>query len=78
MRCVGYLQVVALENNMATPQAFVTPCGVLNTGMSLIVMLYVLLGSLGYNYCRAECKDSISLNLPTGTSVSIRYYFLPT
>lgn len=63
------MQVIALENNMATPRAFVRPCGVLNSGMTLIVLLYVAVGALGYAYCGAACRDSITLDLPTGPSV---------
>ncbi|CAB3258819.1 unnamed protein product [Arctia plantaginis] len=58
--------VIALENNMKTPKAFGKPCGVLNTGMTIIVLLYVTIGALGYVYCVSECSDSITLDLPRG------------
>lgn len=51
---------------MKTPKAFGKPCGVLNTGMSIIVLLYVTVGALGYVYCVSECSDSITLDLPHG------------
>ncbi|KAL4704575.1 hypothetical protein ACJJTC_017830 [Scirpophaga incertulas] len=58
--------VIALENNMKTPKAFGEPCGVLNVGMSIIVLLYVALGALGYVFCASRCSDSITLDLPQG------------
>lgn len=63
------MQVVALENNMRTPKAFGSPCGVLNMGMSIIVLLYVAVGALGYVYCVNDCSDSITLDLPQGPLV---------
>ncbi|XP_028156952.1 proton-coupled amino acid transporter-like protein CG1139 [Ostrinia furnacalis] len=62
--------VIALENNMKTPKAFGEPCGVLNVGMSIIVLLYVAIGALGYVYCVADCSDSITLDLPPGPLAS--------
>ncbi|XP_046977465.1 proton-coupled amino acid transporter-like protein CG1139 [Vanessa cardui] len=56
--------VIALENNMKTPKAFGKPCGVLNVGMTIIVLLYVAVGALGYVYCVSDCRDSITLDLP--------------
>ncbi|KPI91888.1 Proton-coupled amino acid transporter 4 [Papilio xuthus] len=58
--------VIALENNMKTPKAFGRPCGVLNTGMTFIVLLYVAVGALGYVFCVSNCSDSITLDLPKG------------
>ncbi|XP_014369798.1 proton-coupled amino acid transporter-like protein CG1139 [Papilio machaon] len=58
--------VIALENNMKTPKAFGRPCGVLNTGMTFIVLLYVAVGALGYVFCVSDCSDSITLDLPKG------------
>ncbi|KAJ8737442.1 hypothetical protein PYW08_000037 [Mythimna loreyi] len=58
--------VIALENNMATPKAFVAPFGVLNGGMTIIVLLYVAVGALGYVFCVSECRDSVTLDLPKG------------
>lgn len=68
--------VIALENNMKTPKAFGTPCGVLNSGMVIIVLLYVAVGALGYNYCVSNCSDSVTLDLPPGalaTSVIVMF-----
>ncbi|XP_030035360.1 proton-coupled amino acid transporter-like protein CG1139 isoform X1 [Manduca sexta] len=58
--------VIALENNMKTPKSFGSACGVLNGGMSIIVLLYVVVGALGYVYCVSECSDSVTLDLPPG------------
>lgn len=51
---------------MKTPKSFGTPFGVLNVGMTFIVLLYVLVGGLGYAYCSSDCQDSITLDLPKG------------
>ncbi|KAJ0183598.1 hypothetical protein K1T71_000021 [Dendrolimus kikuchii] len=67
---------IALENNMKTPKAFGKPCGVLNVGMTIIVLLYVAVGALGYTYCVNNCSDSITLDLPHGplaTSVIVMF-----
>ncbi|XP_030035363.1 proton-coupled amino acid transporter-like protein CG1139 isoform X2 [Manduca sexta] len=68
--------VIALENNMKTPKSFGSACGVLNGGMSIIVLLYVVVGALGYVYCVSECSDSVTLDLPPGplaTSVIVMF-----
>lgn len=49
---------------MKTPKAFGKPLGVLNVGMTIIVLLYVGVGALGYVYCVSDCRDSITLDLP--------------
>ncbi|CAH0716707.1 unnamed protein product, partial [Brenthis ino] len=56
--------VIALENNMKTPKSFGKPCGVLNIGMTIIVLLYVAVGALGYVFCVSDCSDSVTLDLP--------------
>ncbi|KAJ2954569.1 hypothetical protein O0L34_g2858 [Tuta absoluta] len=55
--------VIALENNMKTPKDFGKPLGVLNIGMTFIVLLYVAIGVIGYNFCRSKCEDSITLDI---------------
>ncbi|XP_023937504.2 proton-coupled amino acid transporter-like protein CG1139 [Bicyclus anynana] len=69
--------VIALENNMKTPKAFGSPCGVLNSGMTIIVVLYVTVGAIGYVFCVSKCSDSITLDLPKddplATSVIIMF-----
>ncbi|XP_045783865.1 proton-coupled amino acid transporter-like protein CG1139 [Maniola jurtina] len=69
--------VIALENNMKTPKAFGAPCGVLNSGMAIIVLLYVTVGAIGYVFCVSQCSDSITLDLPKddplATSVIIMF-----
>ncbi|XP_045510006.1 proton-coupled amino acid transporter-like protein CG1139 [Colias croceus] len=62
--------VIAVENNMKTPKAFGRPCGVLNLGMVIIVVLYVTVGAIGYVYCVSDCSDSITLDLPKGPLAS--------
>ncbi|XP_073974096.1 proton-coupled amino acid transporter-like protein acs isoform X2 [Rhodnius prolixus] len=56
--------IIALENNMLTPRSFGGYCGVLNKGMTVIVILYVFVGFFGYIRYGPDCLGSITLNLP--------------
>ncbi|XP_015588620.1 proton-coupled amino acid transporter-like protein CG1139 [Cephus cinctus] len=58
--------IIALENNMKTPQNFGGYCGVLNIGMFVIVALYILVGFFGYVKYGDGSLGSITLNLPAG------------
>ncbi|XP_011505457.1 PREDICTED: proton-coupled amino acid transporter 1-like [Ceratosolen solmsi marchali] len=57
--------IIALENNMKTPQNFGGTCGVLNVGMIVIVTMYIIVGFFGYIKYGADAAGSITLNLPT-------------
>lgn len=59
-----------LENNMKTPEHFLGCPGVLNIGMSVVVVLYTVVGFLGYLKYGADTKGSITLNLPNELWVS--------
>ncbi|CAB3258822.1 unnamed protein product [Arctia plantaginis] len=68
--------VVSAEGNMKTPKAFGQPFGVLNIAMGFVVLLYMLVGAIGYAYCSTECSDIITLDLPSGalgTTVMVLY-----
>uniref|UniRef100_A0A336LI99 CSON003694 protein n=1 Tax=Culicoides sonorensis TaxID=179676 RepID=A0A336LI99_CULSO len=56
--------ILPLENEMKTPKSFVTKCGVLNTAMIFIVILYVGMGLFGYIAFGVDVQGSITLNLP--------------
>lgn len=56
--------VIALENNMKTPASFGGYYGVLNQGMFVIVIMYVIMGFLGYVKYGADALGSVTLNLP--------------
>ncbi|XP_030570511.1 proton-coupled amino acid transporter-like protein CG1139 [Drosophila novamexicana] len=56
--------ILAIEENMATPRAYVQPCGIMNWGMSIVLSLYVFLGFFGYWKYGAEAKGSVTLNIP--------------
>lgn len=58
------VQIIALENNMATPKSFGGSFGVLNVGMIIIVALYAGMGFLGYLKYGGEALGSVTLNLP--------------
>lgn len=57
-------QVLTLEKNMETPASFRGTTGVLNTGMSIILSMYVTIGFFGYVKYGEQAKGSITLNLP--------------
>ncbi|XP_053600552.1 proton-coupled amino acid transporter-like protein CG1139 [Plodia interpunctella] len=56
--------VMPVENEMAHPQKFLGCPGVLNTSMTIVVLLYGLVGFFGYLQFGDEVKGSITLNLP--------------
>ncbi|RZF40862.1 hypothetical protein LSTR_LSTR003372 [Laodelphax striatellus] len=56
--------ILALENNMKTPKSFGGYTGVLNQGMVVIVILYVLVGFFGYVKYGSDALGSVTLNLP--------------
>lgn len=56
--------VISLENQMKTPQSFVSPFGVLNCSMAFTTVVYSLFSFFGYLKYGNETKDSITLNLP--------------
>lgn len=56
--------VIAVESNMKTPKAYGGYFGVLNQSMIVIVIMYVVFGLCGYLWCGADCKGSVTLNLP--------------
>ncbi|KAG6450761.1 hypothetical protein O3G_MSEX006741 [Manduca sexta] len=58
--------VLPVENTMAKPQHFLGCPGVLNITMTVVVLLYMVMGFLGYVRYGDEAKGSITLNLDTG------------
>ncbi|CAK1578543.1 unnamed protein product [Parnassius mnemosyne] len=57
--------VLPVENSMAKPQHFLGCPGVLNITMSIVILLYMIMGFLGYIRYGDEAAGSITLNLPT-------------
>lgn len=56
--------IMPLENEMKTPKAFGGVTGVLNSAISIIVVLYIAMGLFGYLRFGDGVKDSITLSLP--------------
>ncbi|XP_047545681.1 proton-coupled amino acid transporter-like protein CG1139 isoform X1 [Vanessa atalanta] len=57
--------VLPVENTMAKPQHFLGCPGVLNITMTIVVLLYMVMGILGYLKYGDIAEGSITLNLPT-------------
>ncbi|XP_059949667.1 proton-coupled amino acid transporter 3 isoform X3 [Mesoplodon densirostris] len=69
----GVGMVLSLKNQMKHPQQF---SFVLYLGMSLVIVLYICLGTLGYMKFGSNTQASITLNLPNCwlyQSVKLRY-----
>lgn len=49
---------------MKTPESFLGTTGVLNVGMSIVVILYTIFGFFGYLKFGDAIEASITLNLP--------------
>lgn len=55
--------IMPLENNMENPRHFAKPAGVLNTGMTAVTVIYLIVGVLGYVAYGDNVQGSISSNL---------------
>ena len=53
-----------LENSMTHPDHFISKLGILNIAMAIVVVLYALIGFLGYVRFGGEVEGSVTLNLP--------------
>lgn len=49
---------------MKKPEQFQKPLGVLNVGMGVVMILYLLVGTLGYLKYGDNVMGSVTLNLP--------------
>jgi len=85
--------VMPLENSMTHPDHFINKLGILNIAMGIVVVLYAVIGFLGYVRFGGEVKGSVTLNLPDdeipaqvvkilyAVAISFSYglqYFVPT
>uniref|UniRef100_A0A1A9W7L0 Amino acid transporter transmembrane domain-containing protein n=1 Tax=Glossina brevipalpis TaxID=37001 RepID=A0A1A9W7L0_9MUSC len=55
--------ILAIEENMETPKAFVRRCGTLNLGMLIVLGLYMIMGFFGYWKYGDTALGSVTLNL---------------
>ena len=53
--------VLPLENQMREPEYFPN---VVKCGMTIVMVIYICMGTLGYLTCMESCEGSITLNLP--------------
>lgn len=58
-----FLQVLPLQREMKDPQHFAKPLGVLNVGMTFVVILFTTVGFLAYLQFGDEIQGSVTLNL---------------
>ncbi|XP_066256484.1 proton-coupled amino acid transporter 1-like [Euwallacea similis] len=56
--------VLPLQNEMRSPRKFTKPAGVLNLGMVLVTIMYLVVGCLSYLKYGDDIKGSVTLNLP--------------
>ncbi|XP_014680517.1 PREDICTED: proton-coupled amino acid transporter 2-like [Priapulus caudatus] len=56
--------VLPLENKMKSPEDFAGLTGVLNTSMTLVAAMYIMVGFYGYLKYGDDVLGSITLNLP--------------
>ena len=52
-----------LENSMENPQHFISGIGILNIAMVIVVLLYAVIGFLGYIKFGDDVAGSVTLNL---------------
>ncbi|XP_037938074.1 proton-coupled amino acid transporter-like protein pathetic isoform X3 [Teleopsis dalmanni] len=60
----GIAVIMSLENEMKQPKHFIGCPSVLNIGMGLVIVLYIVLGFFGYLKYGSNTEGSITLNLP--------------
>jgi solute carrier family 36 (proton-coupled amino acid transporter) len=60
----GIALILPLQNAMKKPQSFTKIFGVLNVGMVLVTIIYLLLGTIGYWRYGENSAASLTLNLP--------------
>jgi proton-coupled amino acid transporter len=53
-----------LENSMKQPDHFINKLGILNIAMAIVILLYGVIGFLGYVRFGDEVLGSVTLNLP--------------
>jgi len=56
--------IIALEHNMENPQRFLGKCGIFPWSLGVVVMLYMMVGLLGYLKYGPDVKDTIIASLP--------------
>uniref|UniRef100_T1PB60 Transmembrane amino acid transporter protein n=1 Tax=Musca domestica TaxID=7370 RepID=T1PB60_MUSDO len=56
--------ILAIEENMAQPKAYLKPFGIMNMGMLIVLTLYITLGFFGYWRYGDDALGSVTLNIP--------------
>lgn len=58
------LQILAIEENMKCPKAYLKPFGIMNMGMLIVLSLYAIIGFFGYWKYGENAEGSVTLNIP--------------
>jgi proton-coupled amino acid transporter len=56
--------VLPIESKMKTPENFLPPAGVLNTGMVIVFSIYTSIGFFGFLRFGLDTKETITINIP--------------
>lgn len=56
--------MMPLENNMKNPTHFIGVCGVLNKGMTVVGIIYIVIGVMGYLKYGDTVHPNITFDLP--------------
>lgn len=67
--------VMPLENQMKTPQNYVGVFGVLSQGMTMVTIVYILVGFFGYWCYGKDTTENITVNLPVEEMFVILFCF---
>lgn len=65
--------IMPLENQMKTPKHFIGFFGVLSQGMTIVTILYIIFGILGYWCYGMDTDENITLNLPVDNRYNLSY-----
>lgn len=60
----GIALVLPLQNSMIEPKNFTKTYGVLNVGMTIVTILYLITGTLGYLKYGEATAGSLTMNVP--------------
>ncbi|XP_055592555.1 proton-coupled amino acid transporter-like protein CG1139 [Uranotaenia lowii] len=66
----GIKYILPVENDMKHPEHMRSPLGVINSAISFLTILYSIMGFVGYAQYGEEVKGSVTLNLPSNSTLA--------